>query len=100
MKELLSEASFSFIRYGSCWEDADILLEGLSPAPGSRILSIASAGDNCLALLSKDPEILIAVDVSEVQLWLMELKMAAFRELEYEEMLSFLGVEAAMDRLS
>ncbi len=44
------------IRYGSVWEDADVLCEALAPvAPGGRLLSIASAGDNVLALLTLDP---------------------------------------------
>ncbi|MFL5754490.1 MAG: DUF3419 family protein, partial [Bacteroidia bacterium] len=47
MKEQLTErVNFEFIRYANCWEDADVLLEGLAPKNGGRILSIASAGDN------------------------------------------------------
>jgi S-adenosylmethionine:diacylglycerol 3-amino-3-carboxypropyl transferase len=44
-------AAFDRVRYANCWEDADILCEALQPQPGSRILSIASAGDNVLAVL-------------------------------------------------
>ncbi|CAN5264218.1 hypothetical protein BH23GEM4_BH23GEM4_17410 [soil metagenome] len=44
------------IRYASVWEDADVLCEALAPvAPGGRLLSVASAGDNALALLTLDP---------------------------------------------
>ena len=35
---------FDLIRYANCWEDADILCEALAPAPGRRLLSIASGG--------------------------------------------------------
>ncbi|MCH7890232.1 MAG: DUF3419 family protein, partial [Gemmatimonadetes bacterium] len=46
-------ASFESIRYGSVWEDADVLCEALAPvAKGGRLLSVASAGDNALALLT------------------------------------------------
>ena len=45
-------ASFDFLRYANCWEDADILCEALGVRPGARVLSIASAGDNTLALLA------------------------------------------------
>src|SRR5437763_16682991 len=54
--EAAERADFSGIRYAQCWEDADILLAALEPGPGKRCLSIASAGDNTLALLSRNPE--------------------------------------------
>lgn len=38
-------ADFSFVRYANCWEDAALLVRALRPAPGMRLLSIASAGD-------------------------------------------------------
>jgi S-adenosylmethionine:diacylglycerol 3-amino-3-carboxypropyl transferase len=43
------------IRYAQCWEDADVLLEALDIQPGQSCLSIASAGDNTLAMLAKNP---------------------------------------------
>jgi S-adenosylmethionine-diacylglycerol 3-amino-3-carboxypropyl transferase len=97
-KELTEKALFNFIRYANCWEDAEILLQGLAPKPGSRILSVASAGDNSLSLLTTNPELVIAVDISEVQLWLVELKKAAFQHLSYEEMLGFLGFAQSTER--
>ena len=58
--EAAERADFSGIRYAQCWEDADVLLAALEPAPGKRCVSIASAGDNTLALLSRDPESVLA----------------------------------------
>ena len=43
---------FSGIRYAQVWEDADVLLAGLEVQPGDVCVSIASAGDNALALLT------------------------------------------------
>jgi S-adenosylmethionine-diacylglycerol 3-amino-3-carboxypropyl transferase len=97
-KTLTDKASFNFIRYANCWEDADILLEGLAPKKGSRILSIASAGDNSFSLLTANPGLVVAADISEVQLWLVELKKAAFQHLSYEEMLGFLGFAESTER--
>jgi S-adenosylmethionine-diacylglycerol 3-amino-3-carboxypropyl transferase len=86
-------ASFGFIRYASVWEDADVLCDALAPtAAGGRLLSIASAGDNALALLTLDPAEVVAADLSAPQLACVELRMAAFRRLEYAELLAFLGV--------
>lgn len=88
----LKGVDFSIIRYANSWEDADILLEGLQLSGGENILSIGSGGDNALALLTKLPKSLDIVDVSAVQLYLIELKMAAFLKLEYNDMLQFMGV--------
>ncbi|WP_114784881.1 DUF3419 family protein [Botryobacter ruber] len=99
MSETLTEkVSFDIIRYANCWEDADILLEGLNPQPGSRILSIGSAGDNSFSLLTTDPELVVAVDVNKVQLHLIELKQACIRQLPYEEVLAFLGFRPSEER--
>jgi S-adenosylmethionine-diacylglycerol 3-amino-3-carboxypropyl transferase len=86
-------ASFRFVRYASVWEDADVLCDALSPvAAGGRLFSIASAGDNALALLTLDPREVVAVDWSLPQLACLELRVAAFRELNWQQLLAFLGV--------
>ncbi len=79
------------LRYSNCWEDADVLLAGLAPAPGSRILSIGSAGDNSFSLLSASPSLLLCTDISEVQLHLIAFKKACFEKLSHPEMLDLLG---------
>ena len=90
-------ASFEQIRYANCWEDADILCEGLRPKEGKRCLSIASGGDNSFALLAEGAEV-VAADLSPAQLALVELKAAAIRELDREETLAFLGVRDSSER--
>jgi S-adenosylmethionine-diacylglycerol 3-amino-3-carboxypropyl transferase len=94
-KAMRSEAAertdFSGIRYAQCWEDADVLLSALEPGPGKRCISIASAGDNTLALLSRDPERVLALDLSAAQLACLELRVAAYRELQHTELLALIG---------
>ena len=91
--------ALDLVRYANCWEDADVLCEALRPASGRRMLSIASAGDNALALLAAGAEV-VAVDLSAVQLACLELRACAFRRLEYEEVLAFLGALPATDRVA
>jgi S-adenosylmethionine-diacylglycerol 3-amino-3-carboxypropyl transferase len=92
-------AAFDFIRYGNVWEDADVLCEALAPnAPGGRLCSIASAGDNVLALLTLDPVEVVAVDLSVAQLACLELRIATFRGLDHSERLAFLGVTPSQRR--
>jgi S-adenosylmethionine-diacylglycerol 3-amino-3-carboxypropyl transferase len=91
-------ASFDLIRYANCWEDADVLCAALRPGPGRRILSIASGGDNSLALAAEGAEV-VAADLSPAQIALVELKMAAVRRLERQEALAFLGIRPSDERL-
>jgi S-adenosylmethionine-diacylglycerol 3-amino-3-carboxypropyl transferase len=93
-----SRARFDFIRYANCWEDADILCAALQPAPGRRILSIASGGDNSLALAADGADV-VAADLNRSQLACTELKMAAIGALDYEDVLAFLGIRACDRRL-
>lgn len=97
-KQLTERVNFEFIRYANCWEDADILLEGLNPKANSKILSIASAGDNSFSLLVSNPEIIVAVDVNPVQLYLVELKKICIQCFTREETLAFLGFLESTDR--
>jgi S-adenosylmethionine-diacylglycerol 3-amino-3-carboxypropyl transferase len=92
-------ARFDFVRYANCWEDADILVEALQPKTGNRILSIASAGDNVLALLASGAEV-IAADVNPTQIACLELRCEGFRQLDREHLLAFLGVVRCDGRLN
>jgi S-adenosylmethionine-diacylglycerol 3-amino-3-carboxypropyl transferase len=89
--EVATKASFDAIRYAQCWEDADVLLEALDVQPGDVCLSIASAGDNSLALLTRRPGRVIALDLSAAQLACVALRVAAYRELSHPELLELIG---------
>lgn len=90
-------ARFDLVRYANCWEDADLLCRALRPAPGRRILSIASAGDNSFCLAAEGAEV-VAADLSPAQLALAELKAAAIRRLPHAEVLAFLGIAPSTTR--
>lgn len=94
----LENVDFSLIRYANCWEDAEVLLAALQGKAGDRYMSIASAGDNSFSLLTQNPELVVAVDVSKVQLYLVELKVAAFRQLTHQDFIGFFGFKDHPDR--
>jgi S-adenosylmethionine-diacylglycerol 3-amino-3-carboxypropyl transferase len=98
LSEVAQRVDFSQLRYAQCWEDADILLDALSIQPGSMCLSIASAGDNALAMLSKGPRKVIAIDINPAQLAALELRVAAFRELKHPEVLALIGSDRNQNR--
>lgn len=97
--EIQNKAGFSFVRYAQCWEDSDIVIEAMKIKSGETCVSIASAGDNSLALLIRNPHKVIALDLNPAQLALLELKVMAFKHLSYEEMLVVLGYKPGKNRL-
>lgn len=99
MTRIEERARFDIIRYANSWEDADVLYDALRPAPGKRMLAIASAGDNAFALLAGGAEV-VAADLSAAQLALVELKRAAIRQLDNDAVLGFLGVAEMRNRWS
>ena len=98
--EAAARADFGAVRYAQVWEDADILLEGLDVRPGDTCVSIASAGDNALALLTKSPGRLIAIDLSPAQLACLQLRVAAYRTLSHGELLELMGSRPSARRLA
>jgi len=83
------------LSYAQCWEDERILVAALRPAPGTRVLSIASAGDNSLALALAGAQV-DAVDLSPAQLAVTALKIAS-GHLDYDDALALLGVISRPD---
>ncbi|MCY4170851.1 MAG: DUF3419 family protein [Bacteroidetes bacterium] len=98
--EAADRADFSFVRYAQCWEDADILLEALNVREGDVCLSIASAGENSLSLLTQNPARVIAVDMNPAQLACLSLRVAAYRTLDHKELLQLIGSWECSDRES
>jgi S-adenosylmethionine-diacylglycerol 3-amino-3-carboxypropyl transferase len=92
------KAQFDFIRYANCWEDADVLLEAMAVRAQGCYLSIASAGDNTLSLLTRNPAAVIAVDLNPAQLACLSLRQAAFMALDHERLLQFLGIHEGLER--
>lgn len=79
------------LRYSTVWEDHQLLELGLDPRPGDDLLVIASAGDNVLNLLLREPRRIIAIDVNPAQIALAELQVAAISSLDHAEALRLLG---------
>ena len=93
--EIEGKARFDQIRYAQVWEDADILVEALQVKPGDTVVSVASAGDNALALLAEGAGRVIAVDLSAAQLACLRLRIAAYRTLDHAALLELMGSRAS-----
>lgn len=98
MDRIENRAEFSYIRYSNCWEDSEILCSAIEPDETKRVLSIASAGDNSLALVAHGAEV-IAVDLNPAQIACLELRCLLIKKLDYQDCLAFLGIKPADNRL-
>ena len=87
------------VRYAQVWEDCELLRRALAVGPDDDVLSIGSAGCNVLALLLDDPRSITALDLNPAQAALIELKLAAFATLAWEELVCLVGARDGYDRL-
>ena len=96
--EVAGKADFGLIRYAQVWEDADVLTRAVGDVAGEHLLSIASAGDNALALLVLDPARVTALDISPAQIECVNLRVGAYRALEHREFLELMGARPSHRR--
>ena len=94
-----NKVDFSLIRYSQCWEDTEVLLESLNIQENDICFGILSAGDNVFSMLAKNPEKIVALDISFPQIALTKLKREIFKSFSYEEMLEFIGVKISSERI-
>jgi S-adenosylmethionine-diacylglycerol 3-amino-3-carboxypropyl transferase len=81
------------LKYSNCWEDALLLNSSLKINKDSKVMSIASAGDNSLMLLMGNPKEMLCLDMNEIQLWVTQLKEQSIKLLNYEELLQLMGFQ-------
>ena len=98
--KLLKSKVFADILYAQCWEDPEIDRQAFMIRPDDVIFSITSGGCNILTFLLDNPLKIVALDLNPCQNYLLDLKMAAFRILEYNDLLKFLGVVPCNRRLT
>ncbi len=96
--DIATRASFEAIRYAQLWEDADVLTQAMGDVAGKTLVSICSAGDNALALLTLDPAKVVVLDLSQAQLNCLALRTAAMRALDYGEFLELMGARPSTRR--
>lgn len=97
--ELKHSKVFEDILYAQCWEDPEIDRQAFRIKSDDVVFSITSGGCNVLTFLLDNPGKIVSLDLNPCQNYLLDLKMSAFRILEYEKLLEFLGVKASDHRL-
>jgi len=79
------------IIFNTVWEDPRIDSEALNFNEDDTILTISSAGCNALSMLLHNPKHIYLVDRNPCQNALVELKLAAIKNLDYENFWKMFG---------
>lgn len=77
--------------YAFTWEDARVDERILKLGPKDVVLAITSAGDNILSYARQGPARIHAVDLNPTQNHLLELKVASYTALPYEDFWKIFG---------
>ena len=94
----LANSKLRWIAYSTCDEDPKSEIRALNITPDDTVLCVTGSGCRVLSLLACNPQHLIAVDYSPGQNYLLELKLAAIRNLSYDQLLQFFGVDEHPNR--
>lgn len=96
ISERISHKSFQLVHqsnlvYNTCWEDPRLDRQALNISQEDEVMVITSAGCNVLDYLLDEPRFVHAVDVNPKQNALLELKLSAIRNLDYESFFELFG---------
>ena len=89
---------FETVNYSSSNEDSRSEIRALQLISQDSVLCITGSGARTLDLLIANPAKVVSLDFNPCQNFLLELKIAAMHELDYEEFLEFLGVNNSLKR--
>ena len=82
------------------WEDPETDQAALKIKSGDAVFAITSGGCNVLGFLLFDPKTIYSVDINPAQSFLLELKIAAIRNLGFEDFVAFAGLKKHANRLT
>jgi S-adenosylmethionine-diacylglycerol 3-amino-3-carboxypropyl transferase len=98
MKKEKDQVALHKLVFTQNWEDPESDHAALQVNPRERILAITSGGCNVLGFLLFDPSVIYSIDINPAQSWLLELKIAAFKGLSYDEFIAFAGLKQSGER--
>jgi S-adenosylmethionine-diacylglycerol 3-amino-3-carboxypropyl transferase len=99
MKKAKHQVELHKLIYTMNWEDPESEHKALKIQPRDTVITITSGACNTLGFLLFDPRVVHTIDINPSQSFLLELKMAAMKRLEYPEFVRFLGLTPGDDRL-
>ena len=98
MKENIDQINLFKLVFAHNWEDPATDIEALNIKKNDTVLAITSGGCNVLEFLLYDPKEIQSVDINPAQSYLLELKVAAIKALDFEQFAAFAGMTNAHNR--
>src|SRR5450432_1614139 len=100
MEEAKSQVSLFKLVFTHNWEDPESDHAALMIKRNDCVMAITSGGCNVLGFLLFDPAIIYSIDINPTQSYLLELKIAAIKCLEFDDFISFAGLKENEHRLN
>nr|WP_299172401.1 DUF3419 family protein [uncultured Allomuricauda sp.] len=99
MKKKKDQVQLTKLVFSQNWEDPICDHKALSIQPGDVVMAITSGGCNAIGFLQFDPERVHSIDINAAQSYLLELKIAAMKHLNFEDFVAFSGLTSCNGRL-
>lgn len=99
MKKNKDQVQLSKLVFTQSWEDPECDHKALKIKKDEVLVAITSGACNVLGFLQFDPAKIYAIDINAAQSFLLALKMAAIKSLEYEDFIGFSGLTDCHNRL-
>eukprot|EP00754_Rhynchopus_humris_P002074 Rhum_TRINITY_DN11165_c0_g1::Rhum_TRINITY_DN11165_c0_g1_i1::g.42619::m.42619 len=77
--------------YNQSWEDPRVDIQHFQIGKGDKVCMLTTGGDNCLDYLIEDPEYIDSYDMNEHQNFLLDMKLACVKALDYEDCFAILA---------
>src|SRR6478609_9157719 len=100
MKKEQDQVPLSKLVFTHNWEDPESDHAALQIKRNDAVVAITSGGCNVLGFLLFDPQVIYSIDINPAQSYLLELKIAAMKALDFEEFISFAGLKNYEHRLN
>jgi S-adenosylmethionine-diacylglycerol 3-amino-3-carboxypropyl transferase len=81
------------------WEDPESDHRALKIKNNDAVMAITSGGCNVLGFLLYDPAVIYSIDINPTQSWLLELKIAAIKQFDFNDFIGFAGLKENNNRL-
>ena len=98
MKKNKDQVQLSKLVFTQNWEDPNCDHRALQIRSGDTVVAVTSGGCNVLGFLRFDPETIFSLDINPAQSFLLELKIAAMRSLDFDDFRAFSGLTDSADR--
>lgn len=86
------------LNYTTCNEDSASEIKALKIKDTDTVVCITGSGSRTLDLLTERPQKILSVDFNPIQNYLLELKTAAIKNLNYQDYCGFLGISEMENR--